>query len=75
MFPYEVIISGREEYKARILQAERQYRHMHMHVEGPNLWERTSFRLGDLLIAAGEQLKHQRVEARDAAKLPVASAR
>lgn len=61
MFPYEMIISGREDYKARLQEAERKYRHMHKsYADNPTLWERTTFRLGDLLITAGEQLKHQR---------------
>ena len=60
MFPYEVLVVGQEEYKDRLAEAERQRRNHYMHVDGPTLLDRTTLRLGDLLIAAGEHLKHQR---------------
>ena len=60
MFPYDLIANEREMYKERIAKIERENRHMQRRVDSPGMWERTTFRLGDLLIAAGEQLKqHQ----------------
>jgi hypothetical protein len=62
MFPYDLIANERETYRQRIAKIERECRHMQRSEDHPGLWERTTFRLGDLLIAAGEQLKHQRHE-------------
>jgi hypothetical protein len=62
MFPYDMISSEREMYKERIAKIERESRHMYRRQDSPSLWNRTTFRLGDLLIAAGEQLKQQRSE-------------
>jgi hypothetical protein len=62
MFPYDLISNEREMYKERIAKIERESRYMHRREDSPTLWDRTTFRLGDLLIAAGEQLKQQRSE-------------
>lgn len=59
MFPYDLISNEREMYKERIAKIERESRHMHRRADSPSLWNRTTFRLGDMLIFAGEQLKQR----------------
>lgn len=59
MFPYELVSTERERYEERLKEAEQIRRSAHMREDDSTLWDRTTFRLGDLLISAGEQLKQR----------------
>jgi hypothetical protein len=59
MFPYDVIMIGREMYQERLADAEMGRRAASQRTATPGVTGRIANRIGDLLIDLGHQLKHQ----------------
>jgi hypothetical protein len=59
MFPYDVIMIGRDVYQERLADAEMERRAASLRTTSPGVTGRIANRIGDLLINLGHQLKHQ----------------
>ena len=59
MFPYDVMMIGRDVYQERLADAEMARRAASQRPETPSVTGRIANRIGDLLINLGHQLKHQ----------------
>ncbi|MBI1298197.1 hypothetical protein GC175_24950 [bacterium] len=59
MFPYDVIMIGRDVYQERLADAERARRAASQRPATSGVTGRIANRIGDLLIDLGHQLKHQ----------------
>ncbi len=60
MFPYEMMMLGREVYQERLDAAEMARRIARQPGTNVSLTDRIADHVGDLLINLGQQLKHQR---------------